>query len=1284
MKPLLVLVLLLPAGLLLSQQAGAADYVEGEVIVTFKEGVSQERAGPALSTRSLRMTRRFERLSEKRGKTTGLVRQDGRTTQQLLSDLKKDPDVEMVEPNYLRRVSAAVPNDTRFAEQWALRNTGQSVDGVRGTSGADIDFLPARDMARTPDREVVIGIIDTGVDVVHPELSPVLWVNDREVAGNGIDEDGNGYIDDVNGFDFADNDSDPSDSGYHGTHVAGTVAALGNNSLGVVGVCDSSRILALKVSSNGSTIATSAVIEALEYATALKQRGVNIVALNASYGGSGNSTAERAAIQAAGNAGILLCVAAGNESSDNDETPTYPASYRLPSMIVVASTDQNDALSSFSNYGATTVDIAAPGTNILSTKPSSIGFKVGTTTYETNEITYGGVTTGLSGGIVDCGIGNVSEFPAGVRGNIALIQRGTLNFSTKVANAMAAGATAAIIYNNVSGNFNGTLQSSGLWIPARAISQADGLAIKASLPRSGSIVVTAGHQFLDGTSMAAPHVTAAAAFAAMNNPEETLAQRRQRIIQSAEVRTSLNGKVISKGRLNLMRVADGNQNGYADWYDQILANTPFFTTPAGLPVGIVNQSYHQALTIIGGVAPFTCSITAGALPEGLTLDNSGVISGTPAAIGSYTFTARVASGSFGSTQVFRLSITTLPPEITRLSPLPAGATGQDYDVTMTAAGATPPYVWSLSSGALPDGLEMNAAGKISGLPTTAGDYAFTLKVTDSLGLFSTSAFDVNIAASAFNITSTSPLPGAVLGVPYSERLSSEGGVAPLAWGLRSGSLPGGLILQADGTLAGTPEATGLFQFVLEVMDALGAVTARRFTCHVYTTWQVPVVNQVLLGSTTIGAPYNKAITARNYPTSYSITGLPPGLSYVVGTGVISGRPRSRGTFQVKIRGANKAGVSTTVTAPLTVLPLDGNLVGSFTGLMERNASANQGLGSRLSLTTTTTGAYTVRVTTGSTARAVTGFMDSTLPQIRTQVAGSLLTLSLDSESHLVVGSHGPASLTGWRQGWHALSKPATSRAGYYTFGLSLADARDDGVLTVPQGTGYAAFTLTTGGTLTIVGRTADGQGITCAGFMGPGGELLLHAPLYQNLGSITGLLALQSGATSADNEVSGPLTWSKPRNVSRAYGAGFALLNLDAYGRWLAPRSFGFTALGLPAAGPVSLWFTDAGLDLASRDPDVSALSWTDTFKVVMPKAGTEANPAGATLSINKASGAITGAFNLLDDRVSRRVVFNGLVIRGRDATLKAAGCFLLPQLPKEGEKAGTTPILSGGVELRQ
>lgn len=326
----------------------------------------------------------------------------------------------------------------------------------------------------------------------------------------------------------------------------------------------------------------------------------------------------------------------------------------------------------------------------------------------------------------------------------------------------------------------------------------------------------------------------------------------------------------------------------------------------------------------------------------------------------------------------------------------------------------------------------------------------------------------------------------------------------------------------------------------------------------------------------------------------------------------------------------------------------------------------------------------VRVTTGTTARSATGFMDSTLPQISTQVGGRLLTLSLDSESHLVAGSHGAAGLSGWRQGWHALSKPATSRAGYYTLGLNLADAEDDGLLDVPQGSGYASFTLTTGGALTITGRTADGQGMTCASFMGPGGELLLHVPLYQNLGSITGLLSLQNGPVSADNEVSGPLTWSKPRNSSRTYGAGFSLLNLDVFGRWLAPRSSGATALGLPAAGPLSLWFTDGGLAHASRDPDVPLLTWTDTYKIVMPKAGTLDNQAGATLSINRANGTVTGAFTLLDDRLSRRVSFRGLVIRGRDAARKAAGYFLLPQLAGDDEKAGTTPILSGGMELRQ
>lgn len=630
--------------------ASSPAYVEGEVIVTFKEGASLARAEAVLKNRSAAFSRRFDGLSEKRRRQTGLVRDTTRSTAALIAALRDDPAVESVEPNYLRHVRTA-PNDPRFGEQWALRNTGQTVNGSAGVAFADIDFLDARALSRPATSEIVVAVIDTGVDRVHPDLRANLWTNPSEIAGNSLDDDGDGYVDDTQGYDFASHDADATDAGEHGTHVAGIIAAVGDNQTGVIGVVPSARILPLKVSTDGETLSTSAIIEALQYATALRKRGVNLVAINASYGGGGYSSAEAAAIQAAGDAGILFCAAAGNEAANNDSTLTYPASYRLSNMLVVAATTQSDTLASFSNYGATSVDLAAPGQDILSAQPSTLAFVAGSTTYASIELTYGGLTPGISGTIIDCGLGNSSEFPAAVRGNIALIQRGTLTFAAKVANAKTAGAVAAIIYNNAAGNFSGTLGSAGDWLPARSISQADGLAIKAALPLAGAITVTGNYQFLSGTSMATPVVAGAAAFAALNFPDETVARRRARLLASVAPLPALSGKVATTGRLDLLRVVDANLNGYADW----LETTPAVATTS-LPVAILGEAYSQTLSVTGGIAPYAWTVSSGALPAGFTLSASGTLAGAGTASGSHAFTVRVTD-VLGATATRALTLT---------------------------------------------------------------------------------------------------------------------------------------------------------------------------------------------------------------------------------------------------------------------------------------------------------------------------------------------------------------------------------------------------------------------------------------------------------------------------------------------------------------------------------------------------------------------------------------------------------------------------------------------------
>ncbi|WP_204104620.1 MULTISPECIES: S8 family serine peptidase [Spirulina sp. CCY15215] len=288
--------------------------------------------------------------------------------------------VEASELNAIRRLTWQ-PNDTDFEYLWALNNTGQN----GGTLDADIDAPEAWDIQRG-SKDIVVAVIDTGIDYNHQDLAPNMWKNSGEIAGNGIDDDGNGYVDDIYGYDFGNNDADPMDEmlpfvfdNGHGTHVAGIIGAVGDNNLGVVGVSPNVSLMALGVRDNASSFGQSvlsldAIAQSIHYAT---DNEANII--NASLGGNIYSQLEYDAISYANNNGVLLVAAAGNDTEDNDSISFYPANYNLPNIISVAATDNKDNLAYLSNFGANTVDLAAPGTQILSTLPgNSYGGRDGT------------------------------------------------------------------------------------------------------------------------------------------------------------------------------------------------------------------------------------------------------------------------------------------------------------------------------------------------------------------------------------------------------------------------------------------------------------------------------------------------------------------------------------------------------------------------------------------------------------------------------------------------------------------------------------------------------------------------------------------------------------------------------------------------------------------------------------------------------------------------------------------------------------------------------------------
>jgi subtilisin family serine protease len=328
-------------------------YRPGELLIKFREGTPGSERDHVLTDLGATRVRGFDRIKVEHLRIKSSV-------DRALRRYRRHPAVEYVEPNYILK-AVATPNDPMFPLLWGMRNQGQT----GGTSGADISATLAWDIARG-DSAVLVGIIDTGTDYTHPDLQANIYSNPLEIPGNGLDDDDNGFVDDVRGWDFANNDNDPMDDHSHGTHVAGTIGGVGNNGQGVVGVSWTVRIVPIKFLDFTGSGSTSDAIAAVDYAIRI---GVRVI--NASWGGPGFSQGLNDAIAAAGAQGILFVAAAGNDGVNLDVNPFYPAAYDLDNIVTVAATNHNDALASFSNYGVHSVDIAAPGVDILSTLPNN-------------------------------------------------------------------------------------------------------------------------------------------------------------------------------------------------------------------------------------------------------------------------------------------------------------------------------------------------------------------------------------------------------------------------------------------------------------------------------------------------------------------------------------------------------------------------------------------------------------------------------------------------------------------------------------------------------------------------------------------------------------------------------------------------------------------------------------------------------------------------------------------------------------------------------------------------
>lgn len=348
-RPVNALALMMAAVLCLLPVAGMAQPVPGEVLVKFRSQargpILQGQPGPTRLPAGARVIRSLALPGWQRIQLPAQM-----PMAEGIRWFRSHPDVLHVEQNYRYSLHAR-PNDPQEGHLYGL-------DRISAPAAWDIS---------TGSTNVIVAVMDTGIDTTHPDLAPNLWRNSREIAGNGIDDDQNDLIDDVLGADFVDHDGDPQDDSGHGTHVAGTIGAAGNNGRGGVGVCWQVRLLALRVGKADGFGTTAEIVAAFNYAVRLRQRGENLRIINCSWGGGFPSVALKEAMCAAGAAGLIMVCSAGNDTDDTDIFPNYPSGYDCPEIISVAASTSCDDPASYSNFGRISVDLAAPGSGILST-----------------------------------------------------------------------------------------------------------------------------------------------------------------------------------------------------------------------------------------------------------------------------------------------------------------------------------------------------------------------------------------------------------------------------------------------------------------------------------------------------------------------------------------------------------------------------------------------------------------------------------------------------------------------------------------------------------------------------------------------------------------------------------------------------------------------------------------------------------------------------------------------------------------------------------------------------
>ena len=872
----------------------SAPVVPGELIVGFERSASQAQQNSAVAQAGAAREASFSQIK------AVLIRVPPNLAAAATKLLLGLPQVRYVEPNHVVRTVEAVPNDPSLSQLWGLSNTGQT----GGTADADIDAPEAWDLA-TGDSNVVVAVTDTGVDFSHPDLAAQRWVNTDDPFGGG-DQDGNGLVDDWSGWDFVNDDNDAFDDNQHGTHVSGTVGAVGDNGVGVVGVNWNVKIMPLKFLNAAGSGSTADAIAATLYAA---DQGADIA--SNSWGGGPFDQALLDAIEYGAARGMLFVAAAGNDGRSNETTPTYPANYASEAIVSVAATDHADALAFFSNYGATTVDLGAPGVNILSTTPGNTYGSFSGTSMATPHVA--GAAALLKARFPDASLYGLKNLLLRSVDPIASLSGrtttgGRLNLYTGVScdnepkvwlgspvQGFVAGVGDVLAVNvlgsncatpaglaNVAVTVNGTpvtlaaATPDGLYRGTYTVAAAGPLTVEASV-RTGGLIAT---QTVTGTA-SVNYTCAEAPFAWVDVRPGT--------------------------RLTTASGSDDN----------------FSTLAIGFPVSYFGQSYNTAYVSSNGF---------------LTL-------GSSAGAGAHL---NAAVPTFAAPNAL------VAPFWDDLNPSAVGAAGGVYaGVSGTAPNRTLHLEWfnvphfSLSgSGTVTFEVSIKETGEVRfqyqdadfgnatwnfGASATAGleradgvvgrQVSFNQpQLTNGRSVSCTFGAAPPPPPPPLSIT-TESLPGSTVGSAYSQTLAATGGTAPYSWSLASGALPPGLSLSSAGVVSGTPTAAGAFNFEARASDS-GSPSQSDTQALSITVAPAPlVVTTASLAGGTVGAAYSQtlAATGGTQPYSWSLHSgtLPAGLA-LSGAGVLSGTPTAAGAFEFVVKATDTGTPSQTATKPFSV------------------------------------------------------------------------------------------------------------------------------------------------------------------------------------------------------------------------------------------------------------------------------------------------------------------------------------------------------------------------------